>query len=612
MIIADTDVTTILLWDTNVSSHSATICIVTGSPKNATMSVAPSYPQNSTVVFTCDVSGFVATDYSWWFDDGTNDSSYTGAITHQYKYAGSYIAQCKASNNWVERSSGLMININGPQGPVTWNYLQPANNNVTLQQGQTMYFGYSINRPASVAESKQYYLDGVPIQQSVLSPFHADTLGIHYLTLHVSTTANSLSNTWIITVVKNSTNTTNTTNTTQNCYNSVANITPTCTGGTLQSDTPGGCRTLVCANGANNLQVLACDKPSNTNPIYFEMYKQSSSGTGLKICLGTTCISDNGYAKSTNYPICTNGTTTNNTNTTDTTPPIISNGQPSGVLSTGTTSTTISVTTNEVATCRYSTSTGIAYNSMTPMTDSNTMHTAIINGLVNGISYNYYVKCKDTIGNTNTQDYLIHFSIPQLVSSQCKNSVYDLPASCTSGSITQDTITGCRIITCVSTTGTIQTMACNKPSDNNPQYFEMYKQTSSGYGVDVCIAGTCLANSGYAKSPNFPICFNGTGGGSGGGGGNSTNNTNTTNNTPSLIVQIAPWFPQGRSYVFICNATGWTPANIEWYFGDGGKQTNTNRADIYYTYANPGTYTVECDASQAGINKNATLQVTVT
>ena len=48
----------------------------------------------------------------------------------------------------------------------------------------------------------------------------------------------------------------------------------------------------------------------------------------------------------------------------DTAPPVRSNGQPAGVLAWGTTQTTVSLTTNEAATCRYSTQAGVAYSAM--------------------------------------------------------------------------------------------------------------------------------------------------------------------------------------------------------------------------------------------------------
>jgi hypothetical protein len=47
------------------------------------------------------------------------------------------------------------------------------------------------------------------------------------------------------------------------------------------------------------MQVLACDAGS-----YFEMFKQSATGATLELCIGTTCISSTGYAKSSNFPIC--------------------------------------------------------------------------------------------------------------------------------------------------------------------------------------------------------------------------------------------------------------------------------------------------------------------
>lgn len=43
---------------------------------------------------------------------------------------------------------------------------------------------------------------------------------------------------------------------------------------------------------------------------------------------------------------------------TDATPPVVSNGSPSGTLAAGTANTTLTVTTDENATCRYSTTAG--------------------------------------------------------------------------------------------------------------------------------------------------------------------------------------------------------------------------------------------------------------
>jgi parallel beta-helix repeat protein len=96
----------------------------------------------------------------------------------------------------------------------------------------------------------------------------------------------------------------------------------------------------------------------------------------------------------------------------DTTAPILSAGSPSGILASGTTSTSLSLTTNENASCKYSTTPGATYSSMSTFaTSGTTTHSTSLSGLTDGVTYNYYVKCQDTSSNTNTSDYLITFSI---------------------------------------------------------------------------------------------------------------------------------------------------------------------------------------------------------
>jgi hypothetical protein len=97
----------------------------------------------------------------------------------------------------------------------------------------------------------------------------------------------------------------------------------------------------------------------------------------------------------------------------DTTPPVRSNGAPTGALASGTTTATLTLATNEVATCRYSTTAGVAYSAMTLAFTSvgGTAQSASVTGLKNGTTYNYYVRCQDTSGNANPDDYLITFSV---------------------------------------------------------------------------------------------------------------------------------------------------------------------------------------------------------
>ncbi len=97
----------------------------------------------------------------------------------------------------------------------------------------------------------------------------------------------------------------------------------------------------------------------------------------------------------------------------DTTPPSRSAGLPTGTLTAGTTSATLSLTTNESATCKYSSVSGTAYASITEIftTTGATSHSIILSGLTNGNSYNYYVRCSDVSNNVNTDDYEISFSV---------------------------------------------------------------------------------------------------------------------------------------------------------------------------------------------------------
>jgi hypothetical protein len=99
----------------------------------------------------------------------------------------------------------------------------------------------------------------------------------------------------------------------------------------------------------------------------------------------------------------------------DTTPPVRSNGSPSGQLASGTTQTTMSLTTDEAATCRWSESAGTAYASMsdTFSTTGETSHSNLVTGLEDGGSYSRYVRCIDGEGNANTTDYAISWSVAE-------------------------------------------------------------------------------------------------------------------------------------------------------------------------------------------------------
>ncbi len=102
-----------------------------------------------------------------------------------------------------------------------------------------------------------------------------------------------------------------------------------------------------------------------------------------------------------------------NVTSTDSSAPVISNLSPSEDLSSGTNSVTLSLSTNESATCKYSTNSGTSYASMTGSfsTTGGTIHSTTVTGLNDGNSYNYYIRCSDSSGNINTSDSVISFSV---------------------------------------------------------------------------------------------------------------------------------------------------------------------------------------------------------
>jgi len=97
----------------------------------------------------------------------------------------------------------------------------------------------------------------------------------------------------------------------------------------------------------------------------------------------------------------------------DVTPPVVSSGAPTGTLAAGTTQATMSVTSNESATCKWDTSSGTSYAAMpnTFTTTGGTFHSTQVTGLSNGQSYTHYVRCQDGAGNADTSSYTVSFSV---------------------------------------------------------------------------------------------------------------------------------------------------------------------------------------------------------
>jgi chitodextrinase/PKD repeat protein len=97
----------------------------------------------------------------------------------------------------------------------------------------------------------------------------------------------------------------------------------------------------------------------------------------------------------------------------DVTPPVISSGAPTGTLAAGTTQATMSVASNESATCKWDTSAATSYAAMpnTFTTTGGTFHSTQLTPLSNGQTYTSYVRCQDGAGNANTSSYTVSFSV---------------------------------------------------------------------------------------------------------------------------------------------------------------------------------------------------------
>ena len=97
----------------------------------------------------------------------------------------------------------------------------------------------------------------------------------------------------------------------------------------------------------------------------------------------------------------------------DLAPPLLSLAQPTGELALGTTTTELSVDTDELADCRFADTPGIAFADMTEtmVADASNHHEATVTGLSEQMDLRYFVRCRDAAGNTNQEDYEIAFSV---------------------------------------------------------------------------------------------------------------------------------------------------------------------------------------------------------
>ncbi len=170
-----------------------------------------------------------------------------------------------------------------------------------------------------------------------------------------------------------------------------------------------GTRTVSGATGTSNTVTLTVDQTLSA-PVYVSFaYGNNGAGATLR---------DSGT-----YPMPPEPFGDKLATVSDATAPVVSdNGSSSGELAAGTTQATLAVSTNENAQCRYGTTSGTAFASMTDIfsttgtSSSVTSHTTTITGLTDSTNYTYYVRCIDVNGNANLSDLTISFSVASGVS----------------------------------------------------------------------------------------------------------------------------------------------------------------------------------------------------
>lgn len=195
-------------------------------------------------------------------------------------------------------------------------------------------------------------------------------------------------------------------------------------------------------------------------------------------------------------------------------PPVCENALPTGALAPGTTSATISMTTDADANCRYSTNSGDPYTAMTPFAATGLMsHASFVTGLVTG-GNTHYVRCQDAV--TSAEKFCqIPFSVGVCNSEfKCDTGFMCIP----------NTGTGMCTPLLPCTEGTICPDGITCPQDGvcpvDPCWIDGTCPAYCPYGtVYNAASGLCEAGVSFcALFPMDPLCIGGPGGGPGGGG----------------------------------------------------------------------------------------------
>ncbi|MBT4153501.1 MAG: hypothetical protein HOE53_02520 [Candidatus Magasanikbacteria bacterium] len=145
---------------------------------------------------------------------------------------------------------------------------------------------------------------------------------------------------------------------------------------------------------------------SSTNALIIDPVATLDSNTEYYFLIDITAIDDSAGNSYAGIALSTAWSFT----TTDTAAPTISGASPTGEQDVGTATVTVSVTTDEAATCKYAASAGAAFAAKTVFSSTGaTSHTTSVS-TEDDTSYSYYVSCQDGSTNESTET-TITFSI---------------------------------------------------------------------------------------------------------------------------------------------------------------------------------------------------------
>lgn len=354
----------------------------------------------------------------------------------------------------------------------------------------------------------------------------------------------------------------------------------------------------------------------NVGVVAYDVYR---NGGAIPIAIlgpATLAYPDPGLTPSTSYSYYVrardaigNGTNSNTVSVTtdpppDTAAPMFVFSSPAATLLAGTTFATLAGSTNESATCRYSTTSGLAFTAMTLFgTTGTTNHSQIITGLTDGTLYTYYVKCRDTVGNTNASDFSYMFEVdspapdttPPAISNGAPTGVLAADTTSAIMSVITNENAYCRYNQNSDTTFALMTNALNSGDLQNHSVSLTSLTNGSSYLYYIRCQDTPGGNentSGYAIS--FSVAF-------------------PANVNPVALITVTPTSGTAPLVVSADGSASYDTdgsiAQYIWKWGDGTPDT-TGVPSVSYTYTTPGTYTLSLTVidNQGGSgNKSQTI-----